>query len=245
MKKTITALAILVLSLVALVSCSGEDNPIVNANVPVIETTQIFHLEYATDHERFTSLFAVTLHNDGSVEFATSPISSFFPPPSYAVFSDSELLVYSKFQDESDEPIAIFEFADGGNVLIFRSSTVPLRAEPNMRFIRDLVASANGLPQAIYLENVNDHDRTAMYYAPDGESTSRLVIYSDGQFALVASDYVSFVLSGVHTTENDKLFLGTDDVHTFRIEDERLVFESGTWLENWIGQGTGFYPIND
>jgi len=101
------------------------------------------------------------------------------------------------------------------------------------------------MPQIIHLENANDHDRTAIHYAPDGESRSRLVIYSDGQFALVADDYVSFILSGIHTTENDRLFLGTDDAHIFRIEDDRLIFESGTWLENWIEQGTGFYLTND
>jgi len=99
--------------------------------------------------------------------------------------------------------------------------------------------------QAIHLANANDHDRTAMHYAPEGEITSRLVIYSDGRFALVADEYVSFVMSGVYTTENDRLFLGTDDIHIFRIEDDRLVFESGVWLENWIEQGVGFYLTDD
>jgi len=106
-------------------------------------------------------------------------------------------------------------------------------------------STTNELPQAIYLKNVNCYDGNTMHYAPYGESTSRLVLYSDGRFALVADDYVSFVLSGVYTTENDKLFLGTDDVHIFRIEDDRLIFENGAWLENWIKQGTEFYLLNE
>ena len=72
--------------------------------------------------------------------------------------------------------------------MLLRPFTNPLRVSGT---------SANELPQAIHLENASNHDRTAMYYAPDGESTPHLVIYSDGQFTLVADDYVSFVLSGV------------------------------------------------
>jgi hypothetical protein len=105
------------------------------------------------------------------------------------------------------------------------------------------VVSANELPQALHLESVNDSVET--FYAPNGESTSRLVLYENGHFALIADEYVSFALSGSYLAENDKLILGTENEHIFTIANDRLIFESGEWLESRVEQGTEFYPSNN
>jgi len=40
------------------------------------------------------------------------------------------------------------------------------------------------------------------------------------------------------------LILG-DGEFVFLIEDDKLIFESGEWLENWVRRGTKFYLANE
>jgi len=96
------------------------------------------------------------------------------------------------------------------------------------------------MPLAI---DIAGDDRAATHYAPDGESTARLALYDDGRFALFANEYVSLALSGSYLIVDDKLILGETE-HIFMIANDRLIFESGTWLGTWVEQGTEFLPID-
>ena len=128
MKKTIAALAILLLSLATLVGCNDETNP--------TELTRVFFLESATDYERATKLSSITLHDNGEVEFTQALISSFMLPPSYANFVYDgwhQVRIYSIFDE--NEPIAIFEFADDENTLILREASVPLFVDIGTRYV--------------------------------------------------------------------------------------------------------------
>jgi hypothetical protein len=143
MKETITALAILLFPLVALIGCGNEANLITNPTAPTIKTIQIFHLENATDHDIHTKLSAITLHIDGSAEFATPSISSYHLPECRYSYLDGELLIHAviypktreRYNLEDGEIIARFSVVDE-NTLSFISATVPLFVETDMQFVR-------------------------------------------------------------------------------------------------------------
>ena len=101
---------------IALIIGFGGNSPIADPVPLTIESTQIFHLENATDHDRFTTLIAVTLHDDGSVEFALPHASSYHHPEYRYSFSDDELLIHAvvphkireQYDLDNDEVVARF-----------------------------------------------------------------------------------------------------------------------------------------
>ncbi|MCL2158095.1 MAG: copper resistance protein NlpE [Oscillospiraceae bacterium] len=65
-------------------------------------------------------------------------------------------------------------------------------------------------------------------------------LYEDNTFALHGPAEISHAPSGTYTIENGVLTLfGADEqVYKFFVDGDTLVFESGTWLENWVEPGT-------
>jgi len=82
-------------------------------------------------------------------------------------------------------------------------------------------------------------------YKADGESSAMVILEENNGFALQGSVYMSFMPSGQYRIEDGKLFLSMgDDYIIFLIEENRLIFESGTWLEFLVEKGTVFHLMN-
>jgi hypothetical protein len=103
-------------------------------------------------------------------------------------------------------------------------------------------------PQAIVNSTLNSKLPLRTYVASyvvegDGEVSSILILYDNNEFSLSGNEYISYIPSGKYRTDNDRLFLAVtdDEIYVFIIGDDKLTFESGTWLENWVEQGTIFY----
>jgi hypothetical protein len=85
-------------------------------------------------------------------------------------------------------------------------------------------------------------NKTIETYEAEGESTAVVALQEGNVFALSGSVYISFTPTGTYRIEGGKLFLSMGDYDTiFLMEKDRLIFESGTWLENWVEIGTVFY----
>lgn len=83
------------------------------------------------------------------------------------------------------------------------------------------------------------------YIADDRMAT--LVLEENHAFLLMGAPYVSFAPRGEYRVENGKLYLtlssgleGEDD-YVFSIGRDKLIFEKGAWLENWIEPGAELY----
>jgi hypothetical protein len=97
--------------------------------------------------------------------------------------------------------------------------------------------------------NIRSVDREAPVsvgiYTAEGESTAMVILQENTKFALQGSEYISLMPTGKYKIENGKLILSMDVGEViFMIERNSLIFESGTWLENWVEKGTGFYLRN-
>ena len=111
-------------------------------------------------------------------------------------------------------------------------------------------SSAND-PQAI--NNPAPHNILARTYVAtyivvgDGEVSSTLILLNNNEFILSGNEFISYMPSGTYVIDNGKLLLTVteEEVYIFIIDDDRLIFESGTWLENWIEPGTHFYLSNE
>jgi hypothetical protein len=83
--------------------------------------------------------------------------------------------------------------------------------------------------------------KTVGTYTAEGDSTAMVALQEGNNFALQGSEYISYVPSGIYRIENGKLFLDMGDYDIiFIMEKDRLVFESGAWLEMWVETGTVF-----
>lgn len=103
-------------------------------------------------------------------------------------------------------------------------------------------------PQAISNPTDNNILILETYIAPyvvdgDGKVSSTLTLKSNNEFALSGNEFISYMPCGTYTIDNEKLLLTVteEEVYVFTIDDGRLIFESGTWLENWVEKGTVFY----
>ena len=97
---------------------------------------------------------------------------------------------------------------------------------------------------------VVNHNREASVitasYTAVGDSSAMLILRDNNDFALRGSDYISVSPTGKYRTENGKLFLSMGDYDIiFLMDGNRLMFESGAWLENWVEKGTVFNLTND
>jgi len=83
--------------------------------------------------------------------------------------------------------------------------------------------------------------KTVGFYIADGESSAMVILQENNDFVLQGSEYISFMPSGKYRIDNGKLFLSMGDYDIiFLMEEDRLIFESGTWLEYWVEIGTAF-----
>ena len=87
----------------------------------------------------------------------------------------------------------------------------------------------------------------ASYVVRDGEVSSTLILLNNNEFVLSGNEFISYQPSGTYRIDNEKLLLMANDyeVYVFIIDDGKLIFESGTWLENWVEPGTHFYLSNE
>ena len=84
--------------------------------------------------------------------------------------------------------------------------------------------------------------KTVGVYIADGESSAMVILQENNDFALQGSEYISLIPSGKYRIDNGKLFLSMGDYDIiFLMEEYRLVFESGTWLEYLVEIGTVFH----
>ena len=103
----------------------------VNIDSVPFEQIRQYILENATDHDRFSKMLSVTLYQDGTVQLATPPISSYMlTGKCFYTFVDGELLICQ----ESENIIARFKCVDECT-LQFKSATVPLLADKGARYV--------------------------------------------------------------------------------------------------------------
>ena len=112
-------------------------------------------------------------------------------------------------------------------------------------------SSANG-PQATNNPAPNNILVLETYVATyvvvgDGEVSSTLILLNNNEFVLSGNEFISYMPSGTYAIDNGKLLLAVteEEVYVFLIDDGKLIFESGTWLENWVEPGTHFYLYNE
>lgn len=72
-------------------------------------------------------------------------------------------------------------------------------------------------------------------------------LLEDDKFILNGPAHISFAPSGEYELKEGKLYLkaSDDEEYIFLVEDDKLIFESGTWLGNWIEKGTEFHLFKD
>jgi len=78
------------------------------------------------------------------------------------------------------------------------------------------------------------------YITDDKEGALVEIILSDGNKFAIHREFVSYIPNGEYIINEDKLvfIIGSEVEYTFSYKDDMLIFESGTWLENWIEPGT-------
>jgi len=114
-----------------LLAVESEDVWRVMSIHPPQEPLQRYILENATDEDRLLRTLSVSLYADGRAGIAESPLSSYgFFEQLYFTVDDGDLLIHN-----SDKSIMIIFHVDPDGVLVFQSSTVPLRAEVGARYV--------------------------------------------------------------------------------------------------------------
>ena len=111
--------------------------------LPLTESSQTYYLENATEKQKIERMYFVSLYSDGTAVLATPVISSYILPKcSYSVVDD-KLLIHAIIETEFDgeffkvrngEIIARFAIVDN-KTLVFQSSTVPIFADINARYV--------------------------------------------------------------------------------------------------------------
>lgn len=78
-------------------------------------------------------------------------------------------------------------------------------------------------------------------YHADGD-LAVVAVRENNEMMISGPEEVSAAFTGTYTVEGDKITLSIPNQkdHTFTVEKQSLVFESGDWLENWVEQGTVF-----
>ena len=97
------------------------------------ESPKTYHLENATDIDKFERMITVTLHSDGTAELPQPLISSFLLMSCKYSIVNGELIIYT---GDSKESVAVFSVEDN-NTLVFKSTTVPLFADIGARYIHE------------------------------------------------------------------------------------------------------------
>jgi len=78
-------------------------------------------------------------------------------------------------------------------------------------------------------------------------SSASVSLKSDNEFLLNGPTEISTAFYGKYKIENGMLILSISDEEetVFTIKKDKLIFESGTWLENWVEQGFEFQLSNE
>jgi len=103
----------------------------VMSSIPPETPWRQYILESSDDSDRWTRTRAITLYSDGRALISESPLSSFLLlQPYFYTITDDELLIH--YAD--DDIIARFEVIDD-HTIVFKSATIPLRAEAGARYV--------------------------------------------------------------------------------------------------------------
>ena len=97
------------------------------------------------------------------------------------------------------------------------------------------------IPSAITGPIVNaDEATTRTFTTHDKEGALVEVFLLDGNKFAIHREFVSHVPNGEYTIDGYKFIftIGSEIEYIFSYENGKLIFESGTWLENWIEIGT-------
>ena len=104
----------------------------VMSSIPPETPWRQYILESMDDFDRLMHTRSFTLYSDGIAVIAESPLSSFMlAGVYYYTLTDDELLIHQ----EDDNLIARFEIIDDYTI-VFKSATIPLRAEVGARYVR-------------------------------------------------------------------------------------------------------------
>lgn len=94
----------------------------------------------------------------------------------------------------------------------------------------------------------NEEELILGKYAVESEPfpIAQVHLLEEDKFILNGPVTISFVTTGEYEIKGDKLHLKSSDEeeHVFLIEDDKLIFESGVWLGNWVEKGTEFHFLN-
>lgn len=113
---------------------------------------------------------------------------------------------------------------------------------PNNRY-KTLVASVILLFFVAIPSCSNNYELKLGHYVTEGDLHSRLVLSENNLFDLSANPFISLMRRGNFIIENNILTLtaAENEIYVFTINNDRIIFNSGTWLENWIEPGTEYF----
>ena len=241
--KKIIALGITVLIiLVTLVGCDENENKNNdnNAYLPHIMFDEVLYRLSPNKIDSYI-LNGEELHPVGSVESVINGTS--FPQENLQVNGLTDLLDCNIYTTDL-YPKHLFILKNDGGYVAFVEENNSATISENSNGTQTIVNA----PQAIINPSQNGELTLRTYVASyvvegDGEVSSTLLLQNDNGFALSANEYISYMPSGKYAIDNEKLLLtvADDEVYVFIIDDDKLIFESGTWLENWVEQGTVFH----
>lgn len=90
---------------------------------------------------------------------------------------------------------------------------------------------------------------TGKYEMKDGKTAdwAWVLLEEENHFIFNRNIATSYLPTGTYSVEDDELILKVNDqeIYTFRIEGDRLIFESGEYAESMIEKGTVFELTKD
>ena len=127
-------IVLLVIASVIILNISNKSSFISREDSP-----KTYLLENATDNDIFERMISITLYSNGTAELPQPVISSYMLSDCKYDVVNGELIIYTS---SIDEPLAIFTIEDN-NMLIFKSTTVPIRADIGARYIYEPIRLPN------------------------------------------------------------------------------------------------------
>jgi len=114
-----------------LLAVESEDVWRVMNHDPPLEPLMVYILENATQEDKLLRTLSILLYADGRAVVNESPLSSFMIRDLlYYTVADGEVLIHSE-----DKSILIRFDIDTDGALVYRSATIPLRAEVGARYV--------------------------------------------------------------------------------------------------------------
>jgi hypothetical protein len=160
--------------------------------------TQMFTLETPTEKQRFERLRAVSLDEDGAATLFLPSISSYIPPKCTYAYVGGELILHAVIESEWEEDfyglkngalVAVFA-VEAPDVLVFRSTGVPLFADEGARYVFRPEFIVRPEPDAYALEQSSAPGVYLRTEKANATADAATVIYgaSSGRFGRLEND---------------------------------------------------------